>query len=284
MTKKVKIYLGIPSMGDRWDYQVYCLRDIEKRYADEVELVFPQDCVHRFQHDFARNEIVEEFLNSDCDVLWFLDADVAPAAHVLDLVTIHANKNWLAAGAPYPLWLNNNTSGNLAVAYTVYKGTAPDANGNTGLKYASVLTSGGSEFVDGLATGCLFLKRELFEKLEKPYFQFKRKPESQECIEGEDLGFALKLKNLGIKYFVDHGMVCGHYKKVNLLDVQNYATEMSNAKVIAMHEQIKGEIDLAIKMAFQKGVSEGHKQATAGALKSAMPNRTQSGLILPSSL
>ncbi len=32
-------------------------------------------------------------------------------------------------------------------------------------------------------------------------------------------------------------MVCGHIKKVNLLDVRNYATALANAKLTAMHEQ-----------------------------------------------
>lgn len=278
---KTRIYMGIPSMGDRWDFQTYTLRDLEKRYADKIELVYPEQCVHRFQHDFARNEIVEEFLASDCDILWFLDADVAPSVHILDLVTNHSNKNWLAAGAPYPLWLTSNASGNLAVAYTVYKGSAPDAHGNSGLKYSDVLTSGGTEWVDGLATGCLFLRRELFSKMEKPYFQFKRKQDSQECIEGEDLGFAMKLKTLGIKYFVDHSMVCGHFKKVNLLDVQNYATDMSNAKVIAMHDQIKNDLIAAMKQASFEGYKKGRIDALKELEASQGPRISKTGLILP---
>lgn len=277
----IRVFMGIPSMGERSDHQVYQLRDIEKRYAGEVELVYPERCCHRFGHEFARNEIVEEFLESDCDVLWFLDADVTPPVHILDLLTVHANKNWLAAGAPYPLFLPSHVTGDLAVAYTVYRGNAPDANGNTGLKYSDCPFSG-TEWVDGLATGCLFLRRELFSKLEKPYFAFKRKPDTQECIEGEDLGFALKLQKLGIKYFVDHGMVCGHIKKVNLLDVQNYATALANAKLTAMHEQIRGELTVAIQEAAKKGAMQGYKQGREDALKSAGSVRSKSGLILPS--
>src|SRR4051812_8912917 len=104
MSKPIKVYMGIPSTGDRVDSQSYALRVIEKRYADQVELVYPKDCVQRIFHDAARNAIVEEFLASDCDVLWFLDSDICPPPHVIELVTKHWDK-WEAAGAPYPIWM-----------------------------------------------------------------------------------------------------------------------------------------------------------------------------------
>ena len=284
---KIKIYMGLPSMGERLDYQTYVLRDIEKRYADEVELVYPERCCHRFMHDFARNEIVEEFLNSDCDVLWFLDADVAPPPHILDLVTVHANKNWLVAGAPYPLWLMTPGTNDLGVQYTVYNGSAPTESGQRGFALTNVPKQG-VEWVDGLATGCLFIRREVFAKLEKPYFEFKRIRENQEVVEGEDLGFAMKLSKLGIQFFVDHGMVCGHWKRVDLLDVQNYATAWVNSKITEFHHLIKGQVEEAVK----KAAAEGYRQGRAAKNSDPLtPNiqfipgtnlkKTASGLILP---
>lgn len=281
MSTPIKIYMGIPSMGDRWDFQNYSLRELEKRYAGEVELVYPERLCHRFGHDFARNEIVEEFLESDCDILWFLDADIAPPPHVLDLVTIHGSSGWLAAGAPYPLWMYPPGHDDLACLFTVYNGNAASEHGNQGLVMSPVLHSG-TEWVDGLATGCLFLRRELFAKLEKPYFQFKRKQESQEVVEGEDLGFALKLQRLGIKYFTDHGMVCGHYKKVNLLEVNNYAINYANAKILAYDASIRSQIEEACKKAYLKGrLDEQANAAQADIRASSGVRRTASGLILP---
>lgn len=269
-------------MGERWDFQTYALRELEKRYEDEVQLVYPENCCHRFMHDFARNEIVEEFLESDCDILWFLDSDVAPAPHVLDLVTLHGDK-WLAAGAPYPLWLNTPGSQEMGVCFTAYNGSALTSDGKTmGLVMTQVPKSG-TGFVDGLATGCLFLKRELFSKLEKPYFAFKRKAENCEVIEGEDLGFAMKLQALGVKYFCDHGMVCSHYKKVNLLDVNNYAVSFANAKILEFDRSIREQVEGAVKAAYLKGrQDEKNNLLQAGIhVSSNVPRRTQSGLILP---
>lgn len=280
MKPKTKVFLAIPSTGVREDFHTYLFEDWRKRYSDEIELVFPDGCQQYFGHDYARNMYVERFLETDCDVMLFIDSDVVPPPHLLDLVTIHGHK-WLAAGAPYPLWLYRPGTTEFSVAFTAYSGTAPDVNGNTGLKMTDVPRSG-TEFVDGLATGCLFLKRELFEQIKKPYFEFKRHPETMEAIEGEDLGFALKLKKLGIRYFCDHGMVCGHFKRVNLLEVQNYATSFANSKLMEMHTSIKAEVENAVKYA----ASEGYRQGREAGLKEGnhLPKVSKMGLILPQSL
>jgi hypothetical protein len=276
---KIKVFLGIMSTGLRADIHPYIFDKLRTDYADSVELVFPDKCARYFGHDFARNEYVERFLDSDCDVLWFLDSDVIPPPHIFDLLTIHANKNWLAAGAPYPLWLPLRGSGEMGVVFTSYKGNAPDERGVHGLVMSDCPKTG-TEWVDGLATGCLFLRRELFSKLEKPYFQFKRKHENQEVLEGEDLGFALKLQKLGIKYFCDHGMVCGHEKSVNLIEVNNYAISLANSKVLSYHQEVEGVLRDAVK----KAAAEGYRKGKSDALSGAVPQKNKSGLILPSQL
>lgn len=278
--KKTKIYLGIPSTGDRADIQLYLFRDLQERYSDKVELVIPDGCVHRFGHDFARNEIVDEFLASDCDILWFLDSDVCPPKHILDLVTIHGDK-WLAAGAPYPLWMAVPGTDTMSVVFTAYQGVVEDEAGKKGIRMATVPKQG-TEWVDALATGCLFLKREVFEKLEKPYFAFKRDPETMRVIEGEDLGFALKLGALGIKFFCDHGSVCKHYKRVCLLDINNYATDMANAKILDYDREIRAQVTEAVKAAAAEGYRQGRRDAQAQ--QPNIPKVTKSGLILPAGL
>jgi hypothetical protein len=280
---KTKVFMAIPSTGQREDYHTYMFEEWRRRYSDEIEFVFPDGCQQYFGHDYARNMYVERFLESDCDVMFFIDSDVCPPQHVFDLITVHGDKGWLAAGAPYPLWLYRPGTTEMSVQYTVYKGNAKAENGNAGLKMVAVPQEG-TDWVDGLATGCLMLRRELFEKLEKPYFQFKRDPNTCEVKEGEDLGFALKLQKLGIQYFVDYGMVCGHMKRVNLLEVQNYATAMSNEKLLAYDRMIRPQIEEAVQAAAKQGAMQGYRQGKEDALTSNVPPRTKSGLILPSQL
>ena len=239
--KKTRVYMGAPSTGTRADSQTYALREIAAKYADTIELVYPKQCVHRSFHDFARNEIVEEFLRSDCDILWFLDSDICPPTHILDLVAKHGDK-WQAAGAPYPIFMVPPGGTEPCVLFTAYKGVVHRDDGSVqGIQLTSVPRAG-TEFIDGLATGCLFLKRSVFEKLEKPYFEFKYDKESRKMTEGEDLGFCVKVNKQGIQFFVDYDLVCKHYKTVCLLDINNYATSMSNAKVLEYDAEVRPKV------------------------------------------
>ena len=209
--------MGIPSTGDRLDAQNYFLRRIEKKYADKIEFVYPDIFVGRIFHDFARNKYVEQFLASDCDILWFLDSDILPPDRVIDLITEHGDK-WDLAGAPYPVWMTVDGYEDKQVVFCVYR----NKDGDKKLHAAKVPENGGTDFVEGMATGCIFIKRNVLEAMKKPYFEFKYSEDSREIMEGEDLGFCLKVNELGFKFFTDFSMLCHHYKKISLLDVSNF--------------------------------------------------------------
>lgn len=276
--------MGITSTGDRIDVHTYLFRELEQRYGEEIEFIYPKHCAHRIFHDFARNEMVEEFLESDADVIWFLDSDVCPPYFVLDLITVHFDK-WLLAGAPYPIWMPVSGQKDSAPRplFTVYKGIDKVTDSNERGIYMSAVPKSGTEFVDGLATGCLFIKREVFSKYERPWFQFKYDDKTRKIRVGEDLDFALRMHDLGIQFFVDHSMVCNHYKRVNLLDVNNYAMEFANRQVLEYDREIRPNVDKAIKAAsqaaYEKGLEDGRRTANK-------PKQTtsKSGLILPSHL
>lgn len=215
--------MGIPSTGDRVDSQCYILRHLEKKYADQIELVYPEICVHRIFHDFSRNEVVKDFLASDCDVLWFLDSDVTPPRDILDIIA-YPTADWKVAGACYPVWMTLNQDLGPQVVLTVYD----DLSGRMAMAEAP---SSGIDFVAGLATGCMFIRREVLEQMQEPYFEFKYDPKSRVMTEGEDLGFCLKVNKLGYRFYVDFDKVCKHYKRVDLLDVNNYAMTFAKAQV-----------------------------------------------------
>lgn len=254
--------MGTISTGTRSDVQCYNLRKLEKKYKDSIELVYPEAFIGRIFHDFARNACVEEFLKSDCDMIWFLDSDVAPHHEVLDLITLHGDK-WIAAGAPYPIWMSNK------IVITAYQ---PHPTIKDKLALANVPMRG-QAFVGGLATGCIFLKREAFKDLEAPYFEFIYDEKTREMKIGEDLGFAMKLHALGIKFFCDFSFVCRHYKNVDLLELNNYAIDMSNAKVQQYDNDVRPKVE-ALKAKVLADAEE-RRVRTQG--------RTSSGLIIPGS-
>lgn len=57
--------------------------------------------------------------------------------------------------------------------------------------------------------GCLLIKMEVFEKLEKPYFAFKTL-EGQEVVMGEDNYFCEKAREAGYDIWVDPTVKIGH--------------------------------------------------------------------------
>lgn len=260
---RTKVYVAIPSTGTVSDVIPFALRQYERDYSDKIEFIYPPVCVHRRFHDFARNCMVDDFLASGADIMWFLDSDVVPPPHLMDLITEHG-EHWDVAGAPYPVFMTPAGYKRPQIVMCVY--TADESGG----LHASKVPNDGQAFVDGLATGCLFIKRHVFEKLEKPYFEFKFNPENRHMDEGEDLGFCKKVNALGFKFFTDFSMVCSHMKSVNLLEMNNYAIDYARSSVESYAKQIKQEVAPIIKAAYEKGKAE------------AQPHgRTKSGIILP---
>jgi hypothetical protein len=265
--------MGLPTNGKVADFQPYVWRELEKRYSDEVELVWPDQLCQRIFHDAAREGIVQDFLATDCDILWMLDSDVVPPKHVLELVTNHGDK-WMCAGAPYPVFMAQPGESQRQIVFTVYKKMPGDT-----LRLAPcAVPDEGTEFIDGIATGCLFIKREVFNRLERPYFEFKYDPITRQPIEGEDIGFCLKMCKLGIQFFVDYSMVCKHYKdNLDLLEINNYALGLAN-KHIAVYQQqfdvIKGQLEEVTKR-FQRLVAKNRE------LEEQVARGKASGLVAP---
>lgn len=230
--KKVKLFIAVPTVGTIVDALWYALRNIEERYKDYIEFVYPKHCVRRQFHDLARNAMCEEFLDSEADIMWFIDSDVVPPEHVLDLITVHGDK-WQLAGAPYPVFMNAGGP-DCEVVYTVYKGS--DGNG---LKPCDIPHQG-IEFVDGMATGCMLIKREVLEKIERPFFEFHYDPKTRNMTRGEDIDFCLKTIALGYRFCTDYSMVCKHFKNnIDLLDLNNYAMGYARKSVEKYNTMIR---------------------------------------------
>ncbi len=232
--KKIKCYMGIPSTGNRSDAQVYMMREIERQYADAIEFVYPPNLAMRIFHDFARNAIVDEFLKTDCDVIWFLDSDICPPASVPLLITRDWDK-WKVAGAPYPLFLTPQGHDQPKVNFAIYTDYGHGYN-------TAPLPPSGTDFVNGIATGCIFVKREILEAMEAPYFEFKYEEKSRKMCLGEDIGFCKKINAMGHKFFIDYSMLCRHFKNVDLLDVNNYAISEFNARMLDYDRQLRSQI------------------------------------------
>lgn len=228
MSNKIRVFMGIPSLGKRSDQQMYVLRQLEAEYKDRIELVYPDFFAGRIFHDCARNHIVKDFLKSGCDVLWFLDSDIVPHHDILEL--FNNIDQWDMAGCPYPVFMTPERGQMPRIVMCVYK------RDETGKFRSAAVPQSGTEYVDGIATGCIFIKRHVFDKIEDPVFEFKYDEKMRDLKMGEDLNFCHKTADLGYKFFINYAYVCRHYKEVDLLDVNNYALDYGN-KVLESHDK-----------------------------------------------
>jgi len=83
-------------------------------------------------------------------------------------------------------------------------------------EYLPSTTTGLRDDVDLIGAGALYVKREVFEKLEYPWFRyewvrFAHNGIEYQCQTGEDVGFCLLAKKAGYKIHVDCDITSKHY-------------------------------------------------------------------------
>ena len=76
--------------------------------------------------------------------------------------------------------------------------------------------------VDAVGAAALMIHRGAIESLPRPWFRFLYR-ESREIMMTEDMYFCHKARERGFEIWADQTMACGHYKRINLLDLNNWA-------------------------------------------------------------
>lgn len=94
---------------------------------------------------------------------------------------------------------------------------------------------------DSNGTAALMIRRDVIESMPRPWFKFLYAEDGQ-IIQTEDHYFHAKAMAMGIQPWCDPAMVCGHFKRVNLLDV-NAALQMA-VKLSAEQERKKMAAEL----------------------------------------
>lgn len=157
----------------------------------------------------GRNEIARNFMDGGSEVLCSLDNDIIAPHNGIELLLPHLDKYHIVSG----LYLEN-TGTNMPVAYTKCQ-QHPD-----GYPVWERLRSWKGELIEVEAVGMGFclIKREVFEKLEPPYFEWQldetqgyRRPTEKGYLSiGEDLTFCKKVRDAGMKIAVDTSILCQH--------------------------------------------------------------------------
>lgn len=135
-----------------------------------------------------REQVAEDFLKTDCTHLFFVDSDMLFQPEVLDKL-IADDKD--IVGAQYNRRIEKENDPVVATRYQMNPGDQlpPRVFKN----YA-------------VATGCLLIKREVFNRIPKPWFSHGTPEEPR----GEDIWFCDVATKAGIEIFIDGSLVVKH--------------------------------------------------------------------------
>ena len=156
--------------------------------------------------DDKRNSCVEQFLKTDCTHLLFWDSDTIADANAIKILLAHDK--------PVTSAVIYKKGGDHAPCFGYWDEASRTYRTPTPFQYDKLIQ------VDIVGTGFLLIKREVFERVEYPWFQCSDKSQS-----GEDVFFCVKCKEVGIPIFVDTGLHLGHIATPYVVTNETY--EMS---------------------------------------------------------
>lgn len=184
----MKIFVAIPHTGNlRAELVTALMRLQSKKHEHTIYLS------HKSPHDCNRNHIVSVFLKSDADYLLMIDSDIEPPINIIDMAD---NDKDICSGSI----ATNKGAEIIPLALTKTK----EGYRCEGVKH-------GLNKIDATGTGCMMIKRSVFDKLKKPYFSFVYDKEGI-LVNGEDFNFCDCAVKAGLDIYFDSRYVCKHYQ------------------------------------------------------------------------
>lgn len=216
----MKIFIGIPNLGEINSYLSEQLLNLVNKSEHEFEFCFNV----KQPTDVNRNIIVNKFLKSNCEYLWFIDSDMLIFDNILDI--LNSGKKIIS---PVNLIWQNGLKTNIFEEVLGHTKSLPINN-------IPILRK-----ADNCGCGCIFIHREIFKKLKQPYFKFGVKRDGITC-ESENMLFIDKVKKLGYDIYIDERFITGHIKSLDLqsINVENYKWFLRGKNKI---EELKNEND-----------------------------------------
>lgn len=147
----------------------------------------------------ARNKIVETFLKSEASHLFMVDDDTIPPMDVVEKLLAHDKD--IVSGVT-PILREGNMMSN------VYLDTSGDQ-----LPLDHKLLKAKELFkVEGVGSSCLLIKREVFDKIGKPWFAEVWGQDGTHM--SEDIFFCNRAKEEGLEVLIDPTVVCKHARTI----------------------------------------------------------------------
>lgn len=217
------VLIAIPHTGDVKTELVRKLLELDKQ--DGVEILFSRGR----PVDSNRCEIVEDFLDSVHNKLIMVDSDILPPENLLDLTkgegkVVSATVFSVDESVPYPVAAVEGEDGKL----NYFRGWKESTDEEDDLAE-----------VDAVGTGCIYIHKDVFESLDKPFFEFE-KDESGVTNLSEDFSFSKKVREAGYSIYLNTTVVAGHKVDVNLLKIMEilslaFETDREKVNFVGVH-------------------------------------------------
>lgn len=173
----------------------------------------------------ARNILANNF---NGDYIFFVDDDVIPPMNAIEKLYSH-NKDIVAG-----LYFSRREP----FFPQIYETTKVEGKEQTG-RYDAIFDIPQDQLieVDACGFGCILIKKEVFDKLETPFFQFIPGTEKQLQV-SEDYYFCKKAKDAGYKIYCDTSIKCKH---IGTTFIGEEYWEASKERINKMKEQMGEE-------------------------------------------
>lgn len=150
----------------------------------------------------ARNLIVHEFLKTDHEFLLMMDADIVPPANILDMADLNVD---IVSAVCFV-----NKEGDIVPMIL--------ERVSDGYKIVQSLAANSLLQIDAVGTGCIMIKRRVFDALEKPYFSYVMSPDGMLQL-GEDFNFCSRVKQHGFVIHAHTGFIAEHFTTAGLFTI-----------------------------------------------------------------
>ena len=183
--KPLKLSILVPTRDTVHSQFAYCLTqlyNLTREAGIDAYLFFDSSTILLNQ----RNNLVKKAKEVNSDYILWLDSDMTyPATTALRL--LEHNKDIVACN------YTKRTKPLKTVAYT---------NLNDWDSWVPMEPQGELVKVEGVGMGCMLMKLDIFEKIKKPYFEFRYKEDTQDYF-GEDFILLGKLREQGYDVYID---------------------------------------------------------------------------------
>lgn len=206
-------YVTSDYMRSLMDFMIY---DINHRNLFKAYLPWRSSALA----DIYRNMVVEQFLSTDLEYLWFLDSDIEIDNSTLYKLLDTSSPTRPVVSGIYPtidkygqthpsLWYRAKKDGKMTmIQYEKLADLTPQID--NGVEFYTI---------DGVGAGCLLIHRSLLEEMRhhfppaKPWFDMG----TYDGIPyGEDYTFCMRIKELGISPVACPTALVDHYKEIKL--------------------------------------------------------------------